>query len=308
MSPISHLIPHHISQHLLPLAKHSPHTNHDSTFHYHKKITISTIVLHFFQKKQQQTNKMHRLRQPTVTVFKRYMAIRRPGAAPTATSTLKPKAPTQQHGNPEHAQQPHQQQYYNNQYQHPQQQQYYPPQHQSQYGHVPQQYGYNQQMAPQGYHPQQGNMQQYGYPQPGNMQPYQQAPPPTMGQNVATGIMEGMTFGVGSSLAHRAVDGFLGPRTVHHEFVGGAADAAPVAGDVAAGAGAAAFGEPIYQPEAPLGGDLYSQPPPMFDGSQYGQGDAFGQQGSGDGGLFEGSDDDGSGNEGIADMLGSFFR
>jgi hypothetical protein len=59
-------------------------------------------------------------------------------------------------------------------------------------------------------------------------------------------MAEGMAFGAGSAVAHRAVDSVLGPRTVQHEFVnapgaeGGAA--AGVAGTTAVGAFAASAG------------------------------------------------------------------
>eukprot|EP00250_Pteridium_aquilinum_P031394 c43546_g1_i1 orf=163-621(+) len=55
----------------------------------------------------------------------------------------------------------------------------------------------------------------------------QQAPPPApvqsgggsmMGGLGAT-IAQGLAFGTGSAVAHRAVDGLLGPRTVTHEHV-----------------------------------------------------------------------------------------
>lgn len=51
------------------------------------------------------------------------------------------------------------------------------------------------------------------------------APPPAVPQQQTGGIMrgigstiaEGMAFGGGSAVAHRAVDAVMGPRTVHHE-------------------------------------------------------------------------------------------
>lgn len=51
-------------------------------------------------------------------------------------------------------------------------------------------------------------------------------------------IMQGMAFGAGSSIAHRAIDGVAGPRTVQHEHVGAPAEAA-AAPAAQQGAGAA---------------------------------------------------------------------
>lgn len=36
-------------------------------------------------------------------------------------------------------------------------------------------------------------------------------------RGIGTTIAEGMAFGGGSAVAHRAVDAVMGPRTVHHE-------------------------------------------------------------------------------------------
>ncbi|CAL0313992.1 unnamed protein product [Lupinus luteus] len=44
--------------------------------------------------------------------------------------------------------------------------------------------------------------------------------------SIGSTIAQGMAFGTGSAVAHRAVDAVMGPRTVQHEVVG-AADAAP---------------------------------------------------------------------------------
>ncbi|PWA69873.1 hemiasterlin resistant protein 1 [Artemisia annua] len=63
------------------------------------------------------------------------------------------------------------------------------------------------------------------------------APPPAPVQSSGGGSMlggigstiaQGMAFGTGSAVAHRAVDAVMGPRTIQHETVGAAApEAAP---------------------------------------------------------------------------------
>uniref|UniRef100_A0A5B6ZSM0 Putative hemiasterlin resistant protein 1-like n=1 Tax=Davidia involucrata TaxID=16924 RepID=A0A5B6ZSM0_DAVIN len=68
-------------------------------------------------------------------------------------------------------------------------------------------------------------------------QPASHAPPPAPAQNSSGGSMlgglgatiaQGMAFGTGSAVAHRAVDSVLGPRTVQHETaVSESAAAAP---------------------------------------------------------------------------------
>jgi hypothetical protein len=54
---------------------------------------------------------------------------------------------------------------------------------------------------------------------------------------LASTIAQGMAFGTGSAVAHRAVDSIMGPRTVQHEVVqqevGGVGGAAPLASPVA---------------------------------------------------------------------------
>ncbi|XP_072987652.1 uncharacterized protein [Typha latifolia] len=69
-------------------------------------------------------------------------------------------------------------------------------------------------------------------------QPAHQAPPPAPAQGggsilggIGSTIAQGMAFGTGSAMAHRAVDSFLGPRTIQHETVvteAPAAGAAPM--------------------------------------------------------------------------------
>ncbi|KAF8681833.1 hypothetical protein HU200_045275 [Digitaria exilis] len=69
-------------------------------------------------------------------------------------------------------------------------------------------------------------------------QPARQAPPPAPAQTsggsilggIGSTIAQGMAFGTGSAMAHRAVDAVMGPRTIQHEtVVSEAAAAAPAA-------------------------------------------------------------------------------
>uniref|UniRef100_A0A0A9G0C6 CHCH domain-containing protein n=1 Tax=Arundo donax TaxID=35708 RepID=A0A0A9G0C6_ARUDO len=69
-------------------------------------------------------------------------------------------------------------------------------------------------------------------------QPVRQAPPPAPAQSgggsilggIGSTIAQGMAFGTGSAMAHRAVDAVMGPRTIQHEtVVSEAAVAAPAA-------------------------------------------------------------------------------
>ncbi|XP_028779693.1 coiled-coil-helix-coiled-coil-helix domain-containing protein 10, mitochondrial-like [Neltuma alba] len=72
-------------------------------------------------------------------------------------------------------------------------------------------------------------------------QPAHHAPPPAPAQSGSGGsllggigstIAQGMAFGTGSAVAHRAVDAVMGPRTIQHETVvceGAAAAPAPTA-------------------------------------------------------------------------------
>ncbi|XP_062024496.1 uncharacterized protein C6C3.02c [Rosa rugosa] len=66
--------------------------------------------------------------------------------------------------------------------------------------------------------------------------PVRQAPPPAPAQSGSGGSMlggigstiaQGMAFGGGSAVAHRAVDAVMGPRTIQHETVASEASAAP---------------------------------------------------------------------------------
>ncbi|VVB17991.1 unnamed protein product [Arabis nemorensis] len=67
-------------------------------------------------------------------------------------------------------------------------------------------------------------------------QPVHRAPPPAPAQassgggmfsGIGSTIAQGMAFGTGSAVAHRAVDSVMGPRTIQHEAVEAAA-ASPV--------------------------------------------------------------------------------
>lgn len=67
-------------------------------------------------------------------------------------------------------------------------------------------------------------------------QPVHQAPPPAPAQGggsllggIGSTIAQGMAFGTGSAVAHRAVDAVLGPRTIQHETVVSEAPAAAAA-------------------------------------------------------------------------------
>ncbi|RZC55614.1 hypothetical protein C5167_014469 [Papaver somniferum] len=68
-------------------------------------------------------------------------------------------------------------------------------------------------------------------------QPAARAPPPAPAQSSGGGMLgglgatiaQGMAFGGGSAMAHRAVDSIMGPRTIQHEAVGSDAVAAPAA-------------------------------------------------------------------------------
>ncbi|KAL1215403.1 hypothetical protein V5N11_021831 [Cardamine amara subsp. amara] len=73
-------------------------------------------------------------------------------------------------------------------------------------------------------------------------QPVHRAPPPAPAQassgggmfsGIGSTIAQGLAFGTGSAVAHRAVDSVMGPRTIHHEGVeAAAASAAPAASNM----------------------------------------------------------------------------
>lgn len=66
-------------------------------------------------------------------------------------------------------------------------------------------------------------------------QPARSAPPPAPVQGgsalggIGATIADGIAFGTGSAIAHRAVDSVLGPRTIQHEMVAPPAPAATAA-------------------------------------------------------------------------------
>ncbi|KAF6149147.1 hypothetical protein GIB67_026003 [Kingdonia uniflora] len=68
-------------------------------------------------------------------------------------------------------------------------------------------------------------------------QPVSHAPPPAPVQGgggsmlggMGSMIAQGMAFGGGSAVTHRAVDAVMGPRTIQHETVASEATAAPAA-------------------------------------------------------------------------------
>ncbi|GAY67598.1 hypothetical protein WN943_025031 [Citrus x changshan-huyou] len=68
--------------------------------------------------------------------------------------------------------------------------------------------------------------------------PVHHAPPPAPAQSggsmlggIGSTIAQGMAFGTGSAVAHRAVDAVVGPRTIQHEtVVSEAAASAPASG------------------------------------------------------------------------------
>ncbi|RVW65626.1 hypothetical protein CK203_033206 [Vitis vinifera] len=86
-------------------------------------------------------------------------------------------------------------------------------------------------------------------------QPVARAPPPApvRGGNgsvvgsLGSTIAEGMAFGTGSAIAHRAVDSLMGPRVIQHETVVSSTSAAPtpttnsIGGSDACGTHAKAF-------------------------------------------------------------------
>ncbi|CAD6214052.1 unnamed protein product [Miscanthus lutarioriparius] len=84
-------------------------------------------------------------------------------------------------------------------------------------------------------------------------QPARQAPPPAPVRDgggsilggIGSTIAQGMAFGTGSAMAHRAVDAVMGPRTIQHETVvseaAAAAPAAPVMNTDACGIHSKAF-------------------------------------------------------------------
>ncbi|KAJ8571124.1 hypothetical protein K7X08_038096 [Anisodus acutangulus] len=86
--------------------------------------------------------------------------------------------------------------------------------------------------------------------------PVQHAPPPAPMQSSGGGMLsgigstiaQGMAFGTGSAVAHRAVDAVMGPRTIQHEaVVAEAAAAAPASTTSGAGSDACSMHTKAFQ-------------------------------------------------------------
>ncbi|TMW99272.1 hypothetical protein EJD97_002820 [Solanum chilense] len=86
--------------------------------------------------------------------------------------------------------------------------------------------------------------------------PARHAPPPAPMQSSGGGSMlggigstiaQGMAFGTGSAVAHRAVDAVMGPRTIQHETVVAEAAAAPVSAASSAGSDACGVHTKAFQ-------------------------------------------------------------
>ncbi|KAF3795854.1 hypothetical protein EJ110_NYTH02917 [Nymphaea thermarum] len=86
-------------------------------------------------------------------------------------------------------------------------------------------------------------------------QPASHAPPPAHTQSSGGGMLsgigstiaQGMAFGTGSAMAHRAVDAVLGPRTIQHETVASEAPAASGAAMNASGSDACSVHSKAFQ-------------------------------------------------------------
>ncbi|KAK4357773.1 hypothetical protein RND71_023383 [Anisodus tanguticus] len=86
--------------------------------------------------------------------------------------------------------------------------------------------------------------------------PVQHAPPPAPMQSSGGGMLsgigstiaQGMAFGTGSAVAHRAVDAVMGPRTIQHEAaVAEAAAAAPASTTIGSGSDACSMHNKAFQ-------------------------------------------------------------
>ncbi|KAK9286504.1 hypothetical protein L1049_014902 [Liquidambar formosana] len=87
-------------------------------------------------------------------------------------------------------------------------------------------------------------------------QPASHAPPPAPAQGGSGGSMlgglgatiaQGMAFGTGSAVAHRAVDAVVGPRTIQHEAVVSEAAAAPASTTSSLGSDACGIHSKAFQ-------------------------------------------------------------
>ncbi|WMV50908.1 hypothetical protein MTR67_044293 [Solanum verrucosum] len=70
---------------------------------------------------------------------------------------------------------------------------------------------------------------------------------------IGSTIAQGMAFGTGSAVAHRAVDAVMGPRTIQHETVVAEAAAAAPAGSDACGVHTKAFQDCINSSGSDIG-------------------------------------------------------
>ncbi|XP_077233951.1 uncharacterized protein LOC143876153 [Tasmannia lanceolata] len=87
-------------------------------------------------------------------------------------------------------------------------------------------------------------------------QPATHAPPPAPVQggsggsmlgSIGSTIAQGVAFGTGSAVAHRAVDAVMGPRTIQHEAVPSEVAATPAAMSSAGGADACSIHSKAFQ-------------------------------------------------------------
>ncbi|CAI9769199.1 unnamed protein product [Fraxinus pennsylvanica] len=87
-------------------------------------------------------------------------------------------------------------------------------------------------------------------------QPVNHAPPPVPAQassggsmlgSIGSTIAQGMAFGTGSAVAHRAVDAVMGPRTIQHETVSSEAAAPATAANNMGGSDACSIHSKAFQ-------------------------------------------------------------
>ncbi|KAJ6828218.1 uncharacterized protein M6B38_363965 [Iris pallida] len=85
--------------------------------------------------------------------------------------------------------------------------------------------------------------------------PVNHAPPPAPVQGggrsilggIGSTIAQGMAFGSGSAVAHRAVDAVMGPRTIQHETVASEAPQVAPAGNAVSGADSCSIHSKAFQ-------------------------------------------------------------